>query len=147
MKNYLGVALLSGALGLSACATTQDEQEVEAVRDFIAANELSQVDDIRLYSQLHYSYLNDHFVIASVRRADYLVEFQSRCRALGRQEFTPSMVDVRHEANIIRARSDSIRGCYISKIYELTAEQGKELRRLGDAPGDETFLPEESESE
>ncbi len=144
MKSYLGIAFL---LGLAACATPEDLQEVEAVRDFISAGELKEVDEIRLYSQLNYTYLNDHFVLVPARRKDYLVEFRSRCRALTRQEFTPSMVDVRYDANTIRARSDSIRGCFISRIYELTGEQGKELRRLGDAPGEETFLPEEGASE
>lgn len=140
MKNCL---LTTAALLLAACVTPYDTQEIEAVRDFVAANELKEVDDIRHYGQLHYTYVNDYFVTVPTRRGDYLLEFRSQCRALRRTEFTADMVDVRHDSNKLRSRFDTIRGCFIDKMYEVTEEQHKELQDLGDAPGDEVFLPDE----
>ena len=35
----------------------------------------------------------------------------------------------------LRARIDTIRGCMISHIYPITADQRIELKSLGDAPG------------
>lgn len=140
MKQTLAVILL--AL-VSACSTMYDEQEIEATRDFIAANELNEIDSIRLYEQLNYSVVNDYFVTVETRRGDYLVEFARRCSALTERDFRPDMVDVRHESSRVRARFDTIRGCIIGKIYEITEAQREELGRLGDAPGDEIFLPDE----
>jgi len=136
----LAVAAL---LPLAACGTTQDRQEVEAVRDFVATTELQQVDNIRLFTQLHYTYVNDFYVTVPSRRGDFLVEFRSQCRALRRKDFTPEMVDYRHDPSILRTKFDTIRGCHIDKIYELTEEQRKEIEDLGDAPGDEVFLPDD----
>ena len=70
-------------------------------------------------------------------------EFQRDCWELRRNDFTPEMVDVRDNQNVLRARFDTIRGCRIGKMYEITAEQRVELTALGDAPGDEIFLPGE----
>lgn len=144
MKPTLAVILLVLA---SACSTMYDEQEIEATRDFISANDLTEVDDIRLYEQLNYRVINDYFVTVETRRGDYLVEFSRRCRALTQREFQPHMVDVRHDSSRIRARFDTIRGCIIGKIYEVTEEQREELRQLGDAPGDEIFLPDDKDQE
>lgn len=135
-------ALLLTALVLTGCVTGYDPQEIEAVRDYVAANQLEEVDRIRLYSQMSYTYINDYFVTIPTRRGDYLAEFVQECREMRRHEFTPDMVDIRRDTNWIRARFDTIRGCRIGTIYVITDEQAKELRDLGDAPGDEVFLPE-----
>ncbi|MDX1517779.1 MAG: DUF6491 family protein [Woeseiaceae bacterium] len=129
---------------LAGCGTLMNEQEIEAVRDFVVTNELQEVDEIRLYEQLHYNYVNDYFVTIPTRRGDYLAEFNTRCRALSSQEFTPEMVDRRYSTHLLRARFDTIRGCHIGKIYKISREQREELRNLGDAPGDEVFLDEDA---
>lgn len=139
-------ATLTSALLLSACVTAYNPQEIEAVRDYIAANDLEEVDQIRFYSQMSYTYLNDYFVTIPTRRGDYLAEFVSECRELRRQDFTPDMVDIRRDSNVLRARFDTIRGCRIGTFYEITEEQRNELRELGDAPGDEVFLPEDEDN-
>ncbi|MDX1517983.1 MAG: DUF6491 family protein [Woeseiaceae bacterium] len=131
----------------SACSTLGDEQEIEATRDFVVANQLEQVDEIRLYEQLNYRIINHHFVTVETRRGDYLIEFNNRCRALTQREFQPHMVDIRRDPSRVRARFDTIRGCIIGKIYEVTEEQREELRQLGDAPGDEIFLPDDEGAE
>ena len=36
-------------------------QEIEAVRDYVAATELEEVTEIRLREPLHYTYVNDRY--------------------------------------------------------------------------------------
>lgn len=140
MKVYLPALAL---LILAACATEYDMQEIEAVRDYIVANQLDEVDRIRTnFRQFNYTYLNDQYVLIPSQRGDYLVEFDRLCRDLRRTDFTYEMVDRRNDANTLRARFDTIRGCRIGKIYEITEAQREELAELGDAPGDEVFLPD-----
>lgn len=141
MNKLLTVSTL---LIIAACSsTTQRPQEIEAVRDYVVAAELEEVTQIRLREQMRYTYVNDRFVTIPTRRGDYLVELQRDCWELRRNDFTPEMVDVRHNQNVLRARFDTIRGCRIAKMYEITAAQRTELTALGDAPGDEIFLPGE----
>ena len=136
--------IVPALLTIAACSsTTQRPQEIEAVRDYIVAAELEEVAEIRMRGQLSYTYVNDRYVTIDARRGDYLVEFNRDCWELRRNDFTPEMVDVRDNPNVLRARFDTLRGCRIGKMYEITAEQREELTALGDAPGDEIFLPGE----
>jgi len=136
--------ILPAALLITACSSTSTQpQEIEAVRDFVAATELEEVNEIRLTQQLSYTYVNDRYVIVPTRRGDYLLELRRDCFELRRNDFTPEMVDVRDNQNVLRSRFDTIRGCYIASMYEITDSQREELRDLGDAPGDEIYLPDE----
>ena len=138
------ILIVSALLVVAGCSsTTQRPQEIEAVRDYVAAAELEEVTDIRLREQLHYTYVNDRFVTIDARRGDYLVEFNRDCWELRQTQVSGGMVDVRDNHNVLRARFDTIRGCRIGKIYEITEAQREELTALGDAPGDEVFLPGE----
>ena len=137
-------AILIAALTLSACVTGYNPQEIEAVRDYIAANKLQEVDRIRRNDQASYTYINDYFVIMPSRRGDYLAEFVSECREL-RQTFDYTMRDERSDTIWLRSRFDTIRGCRIGTFYEINEAQRIELRELGDAPGDEVFLPEDED--
>ncbi len=138
-------ATLIAALALSACVTGYDPQEIEAVRDYIAANQLEEVDRIRRNDQASYTYINDYFVIVPSRRESYLAEFVSECREL-RQTFDQSMQDTRTDTIWLRSRFDTIRGCRIGAFYAINEAQRIELRELGDAPGDEVFLPEDEDN-
>lgn len=136
--------LLPAALLIVSCSSTSTQpQEIQAVRDFVAATELEEVNEIRLSETLSYTYVNDRYVTVPTRRGDYLVELKRDCFELRRNDFTPEMVDVRDNQNVLRSRFDTIRGCYIGTIYEITEAQREELRNLGDAPGDEIYLPDE----
>ena len=136
--------IVPALLIIAACSsTTQRPQEIEAVRDYVVAAELEEVTEIRLREQMRYTYVNDRYVTIATQRGDYLVEFLRDCWELRRHDFTPEMVDVRDNQNVLRARFDTIRGCRIAKMYEITAAQRAELTALGDAPGDEIFLPGE----
>ncbi len=136
-------ACLLAIIAVGGCSSTsQPSREVEAVRDFVVAAELEEVAEIRLWRQMSYTHLNVRFVIIPTRRGDYLVEFQRDCRELNRIDITPEMVDVRHNQHVLRAKFDTIRGCRIARIYEISEAQSEELKVLGDAPGDEIFLPD-----
>ncbi len=138
------ILIVPALLVVAGCSsTTQRPQEIEAVRDYVAAAELEEVTDIRLREQLNYTYVNDRFVTIDARRGDYLVEFNRDCWELRQTQVSGGMVDVRDNHNVLRARFDTIRGCRIGKIYEITEAQREELTALGDAPGDEIFLPGE----
>lgn len=139
MKQCLPAA---AALLLAACITPYDAQEIEAVRDYVAAHDLEEVEQLRYNRQLNYTFVNDYFVIIPTRREYFLAEFVSECRELRLRHFTPEMYDVRTDSNTLRARFDTIRGCRIGKLYAITEEQADELKNLGDAPGDEVFLPD-----
>ncbi len=122
----LVVALLAG------CTTGEVRPEVAAVRDLIALEQPPQVDQIRLLNQLYYQYVNDHYVSVTQGSRLYLVEFSTRCRALRRSDYTPSMVDTRRDANYINAKWDTIRGCPIGRIYALSAAQLAEIREINE---------------
>ncbi len=139
-------ACLLAFIAVGGCSMTpqtpQAPREIEAVRDFVVAAELEEVTEIRLSRQMSYTHLNVRFVTIPTRRGDYLVEFQRDCRELNRIDITPEMVDIRQNQHVLRAKFDTIRGCRIDKIYEISEAQSAELKVLGDAPGDEIFLPD-----
>ena len=137
--------LLATAGAMAGCAMEYNMQEVEAVRDFIAVNQLEEVEEIRFVRQFNFTYVNDYFVIVPTRTGDYLVEFTRQCKELRRSDFTGTMVDRRQDPNRISARFDTIRGCNIDAIYSVNEAQSKELTELGDAPGDEVYLPEDDQ--
>ena len=133
--------ILLAIMGVGCSSTPQGSREIEGVRDFVVAAQLEEVSEIRLRQQMSYTFLNVRFVTILTRRGDYLVEFQRDCRALTSVEVTPDMVDIRANRNALHAKFDTIRGCRISRIFELTDAQSAELKVLGDAPGDEIYLP------
>lgn len=136
--------ILSAALLMAGCSSTSTQpKEIEAVRDFVVAAELPEVSKIRLSETLSYTYVNDRYVTVPTRRGDYLVELRRDCFELRRSTFTLEMVDVRTSQNLLQARIDTIRGCQIGRIYEITEGQREEIRSLGDAPGDDIYLPDE----
>jgi len=126
--------ILSAALILAACETTGQLASQQAVEDYVAVSELEDVAEVRYRQQLRQRYVNDRFIILENRSGKYLVEFVTRCMEL--RDNTRITPDIRHEANIIYAKFDTIRGCRIKKIYEINDGQAQEITTLGDAPGD-----------
>lgn len=134
-----GVVILSAALFLAACGSSGHRvvpgKEIGAVRDFVVVNELQEVDQIRNFDQIKYLYVNDYFVVFPTKFDPYLIEFQGRCDELRKRYWTSDMIDIRVSARSLHADYDTLRGCKISKIYELSEPQLNELRSLGDPPG------------
>lgn len=144
-------AFIAAMLALAGCASTSTERlgpgkETEAVRDFIIAGELRELNIIRLTEPIKYMYVNDHFVVVPQRHGDYLVEFRGRCTELRKRKYTADMIDIRVSARVLHADYDTIRGCKIGRIYELTEERLIELAGLGDAPGNEQYLGKEDQA-
>ena len=133
MKNALTL-ILSAALLLVGCETTGQLASQQAVEDYVAVSELDDVAQVRYRQQLSQRYINDRYVILENRNDKYLVEFATRCIELrDNMRITP---DIRHEANVIYAKFDTIRGCRIKQIYPINDGQAQEITTLGDAPGD-----------
>jgi hypothetical protein len=133
MKKALTLAL-TAALFVAACETTGQLASQQAVEDYVAVSELEDVAEVRYRQQLSQRYINDRYILLQNRSGKYLVEFVTRCIELrDNMRITP---DIRHDANVIYAKFDTIRGCRIKKIYPVNDGQAQELTTLGDAPGD-----------
>ena len=127
--------LTAASMLVSGCATqeravTQDEEQ--AVRDYILVRGLEEVDRMRSSDRDGWHELDEYFIIYDTRRNTYLVEFNRACYELNENRVTP---DLRREANTIRARFDTIRGCQVNKIFALTEADAAELKALGEIAG------------
>ncbi len=125
---------------LAACAA-QDSKEpseadkaVQAVRDLIEVRGLQEASKLKTGSRDHWKSIENWFLIYETGRDTYLVEFNRRCWQL--DEDAVIVPDKRWDANAIRARYDTIRGCRIGKIYALNDEDVAELENIGEAPGE-----------
>lgn len=85
---------------------------------------------IRHYELTSYLYVNKYFVVMPAGRDHYLIEFRGPCDALRRRKWTSDMIDIRVSARVLHADHDTLRGCNIDKIYELTEPQLVELSTL-----------------
>ena len=140
--------ILTATLILTACAGTATRvsspgKELEAVHDFVAASQLVEVERLRLYDEIKMLYVNDHFIIIPERRGHHLIQFRSRCDELQERQWAAGMIDRRVSSRYLYSDHDTIRGCVIGHIYELSNAQLEELRYLGDAPGEEVFMTSE----
>ena len=133
------VTLLMATVVLAACAT-QDEaakqssqDTAQAVRDFIEVRDLEELPKMASGSRDRWTDIEEEFLIYEGRRETYLVQFYRRCRELN--DNTRIVADKRWDSNNIHARSDTIRGCQIEKIYALTEAEAAELESIGEAPG------------
>lgn len=125
---FLPLALLGG------CATSSDQHITDAVADFVQVAQLTPEDSIRTRRGYNYSVISERYVILKAYKDYYLVEFVRDCRELYETRVPP---DYRYDANTLRARFDTIRGCRIARLYALEEWQAEELKNLGDAPGDQ----------
>lgn len=148
MKTLLASILVT--LALSACSTnTERSSEAEAVRDYISAAGIPEVSQVRTQTRdyINHRYVNEYFVLLPMRAGNYLAEFSRKCYALRERGMTAEMHDDSYDTNTIRAGYDNIRGCRIGALYELTDEQVQELKSLGDAPGNNIFMPDKDDEE
>jgi len=137
MKQLLLVSLVAA---LCACAAqdgsqreTTEKIKNQAIIDFINVRELTEVDKIRSTERDGWDSLTMTYIIYKARRDRYLVEFARPCYELrDNTEVTP---DLRANANVIRAKFDTLRGCRIARLYTLNKDEADELKNLGEAPG------------
>ena len=132
MKYFASLVFL---VFLTACATTGQEEQVNAIKDFIEVNELEEADAIRaFYDRIDQQVLNDRFVIVSTRKEQYLLEYPYPCRDDPMTRLPKP--DIRRDGSTIYAGSDTFRGCQIRALYVITEDQAEELKNIGKAPGE-----------
>lgn len=133
-QQFRAAAGLGGLLLLAACATSHQEERINAVKDFIEVAELAEVDSISTFHSVGQDVLNDEYVIVSVRDEEFLLEYARRCVE---DPFTKRVnPDVRSDARRLYAGIDTFRGCRIKALYPITPGQAEELREMGTAPGE-----------
>ena len=135
MKTRLFAPLL--ATVLVACATAPDDEpsaitEDDPIADYIQVAELREVDAVRSFESLQHRVISEDYIILYDRRRSHLATFRRPCRELYDVDVTP---DIRFDGNTVRARFDTIRGCRIEALYEISAGQAEEIMQLGDASG------------
>ena len=141
MRLLITIIALLTLTGCSHSGTREQHgKETEAVKDFIVAAELPEVAKIHLDDEIRYFYVNDDFVVLPTRKDYYLVEFRGTCYQLRSRHWTSDMIDIRVTKRLLYAKFDTIRGCVVGRIYELSEPQLEELRYLGDAPGEGQFI-------
>jgi hypothetical protein len=129
-RNIILLAALSAAL-LQGCAPAQVADENVPIDDFIVVSELEPTKVARFRHQYNYKQLTEHYIVLVSRDDYYLVEFRRRCRELNMLPIEP---DIRYERNTLRAGVDSIRGCYIRRIFAIDKTQAEELENIGTGP-------------
>ena len=120
---------------LAGCAAPEEvigNDKEQAILDLIAVRQLTEVDKIRSQNEDSWKDIERHYLIYEARRQAYLVEFSRACYELDDRTI---VADIRREAHIIRARYDTIRGCRIGRIFELTEAEVIELENIGESPG------------
>ena len=125
------IILLAGLVCLAACAANEPKERDDPIGDFIAVGQLPEADSIHVTTQPATEVINDWYVIVTVRRQIYLLEYAHRCV----EEPFHQMVspDVRRDPRRIYAGADSYRGCRIRSLYELTESQATEVRQIANA--------------
>ena len=126
-------AALVACAGQDSKEPTEADKAVQAVRDLIEVRGLQEVDKIRSGGRDSWDSIDNWFLIYKTRRDTYLVEFDRRCWEL--DDDSRIIADERWDANVVRARFDTIRGCRIGKLYALSEEDVAELENIGEAPG------------
>lgn len=122
----------SACLLLAGCVSTPPPVDRAAVEDFIVVQHLERVDSLRTGGDSSSDvarHINDYHLRYKSRRKYYLVAFMHRCPP----QYGTVTTDVRI-GNTLTARSDTIRGCRIDRIYRMSREQAVELQSLGTAP-------------
>ena len=132
--------ILATTLTAVACAGSRAPHEAGPIDEYVAVNRPAEVDWVRVTRPAAYHPVSERFLIVSARNGDFLAEFRSACRDFGDPEsgrhWTSDMIDRRSSMNILRAGGDTIRGCVISNLYEISDAQREELLALVDAPDD-----------
>lgn len=133
------IAVLFAVALLAACAGAPEDESVllknDAIDDYIKVAQLDEVDSIRSYGQLDHRVLTKKYIIIDAGNDSYLVTYVSNC--YGRDDGTLKP-DIRYDSSVLRARSDTYRGCRIQSMHAIDKGQKQELLTLGGEPGEQT---------
>ena len=111
------------------------EQRVEAYKQFIEQEQLTEVDRIRSFRLSGWSALGDnHMIINASPSRPYLITFRNRCSNL---DYVNGIL-INQRGSMLESRFDYITtidtvksDCYIDTIHQLTKEQKKSLMAIG----------------
>lgn len=120
--------VLALACLLLACAEMESRQN-QALRDFIAVEQLPVQDEIRTSNRDSREILNADFLIYKTKKQSYLIEFRSHCFDLIDNRVVP---DRRWSSQTIRTHFETINGCAIRTAYALSDAQAEELIGLAE---------------
>jgi hypothetical protein len=126
------VALLAGCAGAPANKSVLEQND--ALDDYIKVAELEEVDSIRYFGRLDHKVISKKYIIINAGKDSYLVTYVSNCYALEDNKVKP---DIRYDSNVLRARSDTYRGCRILSMHAIDEGQKQELLALGGTPGEQ----------
>lgn len=125
------------ALLLTGCATTEKtvNEENDAVQDFIGLNNLTSVSSIRNFDNPGHLNVNPRYVIAYVRKNQYLLQYAHDCRVAELETGTRPQ-DLRRRFGRLSVRTDTFLGCPVKSMYPITLAQAEELMIIGQGPGE-----------
>lgn len=133
------ISVLFTAVLLAGCAGTPEDESVlaknDAIDDYIKVAELPEVDSIRYFGQLDHEVISKKYIIINAGDDSYLVTYVSNC--YGRDDGTLKP-DIRYDSSVLRARSDTYRGCRILSMHAIDKGHKQELLTLGGEPGEQT---------
>jgi hypothetical protein len=130
------IILLAAVLAAGCAGTTKDISVLDnndAIDDYIQVADLKETDAIRYFRRLDHKVINKKYAIFSVGSNSYLATYVDNCQSVNDRDVRP---DIRYDNHVLRARSDTYRGCRIKALYELDKGQVKELIDLGKEPGE-----------
>lgn len=125
------VALLAGCAGAPADESVLTKNDV--IDDYIKVAQLEEVDSIRYFGQLDHRVITRKYIIINAGNDSYLVTYVSNCYGMEDNTLKP---DIRYDSNVLRARSDTYRGCRILSMHAIDRGQKQELLSLGDPPAE-----------
>ena len=132
MKRLL---LLAVVTTLGACASNDPgaleknpkKLKNEAIEDFIKVTELEPVHRIRVLGTLQHDVITEDYIFVTERRNTWLIAFASRCYDI---EGPAIHADIRYDHRVLRSGVDTIRGCRIDDIYEVSEGMVEEIKGL-----------------
>ena len=100
---------------------------------YVEIGELKEAGSVRTQSRDKWAPVTEHFAVYEARDGHYLFEFDRACREMfDNSRITP---DRRYDHSVMRRGVDTLRGCRIDKIYELTEGQAQEIEALAKSAG------------
>jgi len=131
------ITVLFAVFLVAGCAGAPADESVlaknDAIDDYIKVAQLPEVDSIRYFGQLDHKVITKKYIIIDAGNDSYLVTYISNCYGMEDHSLKP---DIRYEGNVLRARSDTYRGCRILSMHTIDKGQKQELLSLGDAPAE-----------
>ena len=125
---------LAALLFLSGCASTETEKQAPNYEQYIASQQLEQLERITSFRFHDWRSLDDeHLIVSTSFSRPYLLTLKRRCVDLADSH----AIGIDNRGSVLSAGFDAVyvmnrptNKCYIKSIHALTREQADELVRL-----------------